>query len=392
MKIRSHAILILALASASAVIGMTLITPSLPMIRFDFKISADTTQLILTFYLIFISIGQIFFGTLSDRYGRRPILIYGSILYCIGGLLAMYSPNIQFLIFARIVQASGAAACMSMARLIVNDSFEKNEAAEKLSLITAIMVIFPNIALILGGAIVETIGWRGVMCTIFVFGFFLFIGSYFLIPESNKSKKQSLDFKNILISYKKIMQNSLFLNFSSIAAIQSGIFFSMFSFMPYEFYRIGVSPLQFGFWLSFTGIGYFFGNIINQRFASKVGISKMCMIGCIGSIIAFILLLLFDLNGFKSPLFISLPMLFFGLSNGITVANALIGAISSTPDNPGVANGLAGAMQMASGGIFGSFIISFGGDKSFMIAIMIILFIGIFAVYNSFVTYKLSVK
>ena len=141
MKIRSHAILILALASASAVIGMTLITPSLPMIRFDFKISADTTQLILTFYLIFISIGQIFFGTLSDRYGRRPILIYGSILYCIGGLLAMYSPNIQFLIFARIVQASGAAACMSMARLIVNDSFEKNEAAEKLSLITAIMVI-----------------------------------------------------------------------------------------------------------------------------------------------------------------------------------------------------------------------------------------------------------
>ena len=386
--IRNSSVIVLALANASAVIGMTLITPSLPMIRYDFKLSADITQFILTFYLIFVSLGQLICGTLSDRYGRRPVLLIGSILFAVGGVLAMYAPNINMLLFFRILQAAGAAACLSMARVIVNDSYEKNEAAEKLSLLTAVMVIFPNIALILGGAIAETIGWRGSMGVIFIFGCFLFFGTLFLVPESNSQKTIKLDYKKISNSYTEVLKNKTFINFTIVSSIQTGIFFSLFSFMPYQFYRLGVSPLEFGFWLSFTGLGYFAGNMINRKYASKVGISKMCFLGCIGSLIALGVMLLCYLYGLTNPLSIALPLFMFGLGNGITVANSLIGAISSAGKNSGTATGITGAISMASGGVIGSIIISSGGDASFFIALSIIIILGIFAVYISSLIFR----
>ena len=175
MSLNRFAIVILALANAGSVIGMTLITPSLTMIKSNFEASADKTQLILTSFIFFVAIGQLLFGTLSDKLGRRPIIIFGAFLYSIGGLLAIISPYIEFLILMRIIQGLGAAACLSMARVIVNDSFQREEAAQKLSFITAVMVIFPNVALISGGIIADTIGWRGSMFTLSIFGFFLFL-------------------------------------------------------------------------------------------------------------------------------------------------------------------------------------------------------------------------
>ena len=388
MGLKKSAIFFLALSNALSVIGMTLITPSLPMIKVDFNISAETTQLVLTFYLIFVSLGQMLCGTLSDRFGRRPVLLLGSLLYLAGGVCAMYSPSIEYLLAFRIIQAIGAAACLAMARVIVNDSFKKEEAAEKLSLITAVMVIFPNIALILGGAIAETLGWRGSMGTLFIFGTLLFLGSLILIPETIKEKTHKLKFEVIFNSYLSVIKNPLFLNYALISAIQSGIFFSLFSFMPYQFYRLGVSPLEFGFWLSFCGVGYFFGNIVNRNFASIIGISKMCLIGCVGSSIALIIMILLYILNFSHPLSISIPCFLFGFGNGITVANALIGAISSCKKNSGTATGVAGAMAMASGGIFGSIIIGIGGAESFFTAVIFIIILSIIGIYFSILTFK----
>ena len=216
MGISKLAIIILALANASSVIGITLITPSLTMIKSDYNVSAEVTQLILTSYIIFVSIGQLLSGILSDRFGRRPIIIGGAFLYSLGGILAMSSPYIELLIFMRIIQGLGAAACLAMARVIVNDSFEKNEAAEKLSLITAVMVIFPNIALILGGVIADTIGWQGSMGTLFGFGLFLLLGTLFFIPETKSEKFSSLSLKNAINSYYLVLTNRAFFNYTTL--------------------------------------------------------------------------------------------------------------------------------------------------------------------------------
>ena len=375
MKNSNLFILVLALANASVVVGMGLITPSITIIKADFNLTSDMVQLILTVYIIAAGIGQLIFGILSDRFGRRPILLTGSLLFVLSSIVSVFSPNILFLLIMRTVQGLGAAACMSMARVIVNDSFNKTEAAEKLSLITAIMVIFPLISLILGGFIAQTLGWVGTMYVFFIFGLIILTGSVYNISETKIEKLNNLNFLKITNSFLVVLKNTKFLTFTLIGAIQTGIFFSSFGFMPYEFARLGVSPLEFGFWLSFTGIGYFLGNILNRNYASKFGIEALIILGCCFSLLSYLTILVLNLNDFTHPLYISIPIIIFGLGNGFTVANCIIGGVSTTGANSGTATGIAGALQMSSGGVIGSIIISFGGDKSFVLCLLFVIFL-----------------
>ena len=370
MKNNNLVIYTLALANAAVVVGMGLITPSIIIIKNDFNLSAEVAQLVLTYYMIAAGLGQLIFGTLSDGFGRRPILLTGGLLFVLSSLTATLSPNISSLLILRIIQGLGAAACMSMARVIINDSFNKTEAAEKLSLMTAIMVIFPLISLIMGGLIAQTIGWIGTMYVFFIFGLIILTGSFFQIPETKVDRINSLDFKKIFISYSAVLKNQRFLIFTLTGSIQVGVFFSSFGFMPYEFARLGVSPLEFGFWISFTGIGYFTGNILNRYYAASLGIEKLIIIGCLFSLLSYFFILIMHMNGFTHPLYISLPIILFGLGNGFSVANCIIGGVSSTGNHSGTATGIAGALQMSSGGIIGAIVISLGGDENFLICLL----------------------
>ena len=388
MKNSNLFILVLALANASVVVGMGLITPSITIIKADFNLTSDMVQLTLTVFIIAAGIGQLVFGFLSDRYGRRPILLTGSFLFVASSITSVFSPNILFLLIMRIIQGLGAAACMSMARVIINDSFNKTEAAEKLSLITAIMVIFPLISLILGGFIAQTIGWVGTMYVFFIFGLIILTGSVYNISETKITKINNLNFSKITNSFLDVLKNTKFLNFTFIGSIQTGVFFSSFGFMPYEFARLGVSPLEFGFWLSFTGIGYFLGNILNRNYASKYGIEALIIFGSFFSFLSYFSMLILNLNAFTHPLYISIPLIVFGLGNGFTVANCIIGGVSTTGNNSGTATGIAGALQMSSGGLIGSIIISYGGDKNFVICLLIVIFLCLIALILSLFNFK----
>ena len=383
MKNNNLFILVLALANASVVVGMGLITPSITIIKADFNLTSDMVQLTLTVFIIAAGIGQLVFGFLSDRYGRRPILLTGSFLFFASSITSVFSPNILFLLIMRFFQGLGAAACMSMARVIINDSFNKTEAAEKLSLITAIMVIFPLISLILGGFIAQTIGWVGTMYVFFIFGLIILTGSVYNISETKIEKINNLNFSKITNSFLDVLKNTKFLNFTFIGSIQTGVFFSSFGFMPYEFARLGVSPLEFGFWLSFTGIGYFLGNILNRNYASKYGIEALIIFGSFFSFLSYFSMLILNLNAFTHPLYISIPLIIFGLGNGFTVANCIIGGVSTTGNNSGTATGIAGALQMSSGGVIGSIIISFGGDKNFVVCLLFVISLCLFALILS---------
>ena len=388
MKNSNLFILVLALANASVVVGMGLITPSITIIKADFNLTSDMVQLTLTVFIIAAGIGQLVFGFLSDRYGRRPILLTGSLLFVASSITSVFSPNILFLLIMRVVQGLGAAACMSMARVIINDSFNKTEAAEKLSLITAIMVIFPLISLILGGFIAQTIGWVGTMYVFFIFGLIILTGSVYNISETKITKINNLNFSKITNSFLDVLKNTKFLNFTFIGSIQTGVFFSSFGFMPYEFARLGISPLEFGFWLSFTGIGYFLGNILNRNYASKYGIEALIIFGSFFSFLSYFSMLILNLNAFTHPLYISIPLIVFGLGNGFTVANCIIGGVSTTGNNSGTATGIAGALQMSSGGLIGSIIISYGGDKNFVICLLIVIFLCLIALILSLFNFK----
>ena len=149
----------LILAASSANLGLSLLSPVITILRDDFSASADLAQLVLSAFMVSVAISQLISGSLSDRFGRKNILLSGSVIFIVGGIGALLSTTIDMLIGFRILQGAGAAACMTMGRVIVNDVYQGAEAARKLSIVISAQAIVPAFGFAFGRVIAEFIGW-----------------------------------------------------------------------------------------------------------------------------------------------------------------------------------------------------------------------------------------
>ena len=375
---------LLAVIVAVPVIGMTIISPALTLIKNDLDISFSDTQLVLTLYFIFLALGQILSGPFSDKYGRKPILILGATIYSISAFAASYSSNIEILLILRCIQGFGAAACLSVGRTILSDCFEISEAAKQMSKMTAIMAIIPISCFIFGGFLAEFLGWRINLIALGVISLILIILISLLLQETLLNKAKSVSFKNIFIVYKGLIKNNSFNFFTITTAMQTSMFFAMNGFMPYEFERKGVSISEFGIWFSLTSVGYIFGNIINSKLTPMVGLEKMCFVGTVCSFCTVFIFFLNNNIGENGPLTLSLICVLFGCSNGFAVANSMTGAINSSKLNKGAASGLMGAFQVGSGGLAGFLIIYFGGAINFNICLFALFIMSGISIISSY--------
>ena len=178
----------LAIIVAVPVIGMTIISPALTLIKDDLNISFSNTQLILTLYFLFLAFGQIISGPFSDKYGRKPILILGASIYSVAAFMASFSSNIEMLLFLRCIQGFGAAACLSVGRTILSDCFEIAEAAKQMSKMTAIMAIIPITCFIFGGILAEFLGWRTNLIALGLVSMVLLIFMFLILEETLVNK------------------------------------------------------------------------------------------------------------------------------------------------------------------------------------------------------------
>ena len=375
---------LLAVIVAVPVIGMTIISPALTLIKDDLNISFSDTQLVLTLYFIFLALGQILSGPFSDKYGRKPILILGATIYSVSAFAASFSSNIEILLILRCIQGFGAAACLSVGRTILSDCFEISEAAKQMSKMTAIMAIIPISCFIFGGFLAEFLGWRTNLIALGIISLTLIILMSLILQETLINKAKSVSFKNIFIVYKGLIKNNSFNFFTITTAMQTSMFFAMNGFMPYEFERKGVSISEFGIWFSLTSVGYIFGNIINSKLTPMVGLEKMCFVGTVCSFCTVFIFFLNNNLGENGPLTLSLICVLFGCSNGFAVANSMTGAINSSKLNKGAASGLMGAFQVGSGGLAGFLIIYFGGAENFNICLFALFIMSGISIISSY--------
>ena len=379
---------LLAVIVAVPVIGMTIISPALTVIKDDLNISFSDTQLILTLYFTFLALGQILSGPFSDKYGRKPILLLGASIYSISAFLASLSSNIEILLILRCFQGFGAAACLSVGRTILSDCFEIKEAAKQMSKMTAIMAVIPISCFIFGGFLADFLGWRTNLIALGVISLLLIVCMLLMLQETLETKAKSISFYNMFLVYKGLVTNNSFNFFTVTTAMQTSMFFAMNGFMPYEFARKGVSISEFGIWFSLTSVGYIFGNIINSRLSPLLGLEKMCLIGTVCSFTT--VFIFFINNNFleNGPLALSLICLLFGCSNGFAVANSMTGAINSSKSNKGAASGLMGAFQVGSGGLAGFLIIFFGGAENFNICLTALFIMSGISIISSYLILK----
>ena len=380
---------VIAATVGSSVMGITLLTPALPLVQGDLGASSAAVQLLLTVYLAALAIGQLIYGTLSDRYGRRPILLFGAFLYGVGGALGTIADSIELLTAYRIVQGLGAAACLSMGRAMVNDCFERAIAAKHMATVQIMQALVPVLSLAFGGVLAQYAGWQGAMSVTSLAGFMVFLLAIFKTRETNQQPATTIDLKSIIKAYTTVLGNPVFLSFALTSGLQVGMFFAMNGFMPYQYERHGLTPMQFGFWFSLTSVFYLIGNTANRLYFVSRGIERAAMIGCGLSLLAVIALFTTQLVGMTHPLSLALPCCLFGFSNGIVIANSTIGAISAAGPNAGTGTGLAGAWQMAAGGLFGSIIVGLGGAQNFLIGATGMVLMSIASVFSIAVVFRM---
>lgn len=358
----------LALCSAVGVVGLTVLSPILPLISDDLNVSSGSAQQMFSGYLLALAIGQLIWGPLSDRHGRRPVLFTGAVLFVLGSVGVTALNDIQLLISFRVLQGFGAGACMAMARAMVNDVFARTEAARQMSTISMVLSVAPALSLAFSGWLSEHTGWKSTMVVLVAAGIILLISTYHVGGETNQNKLKKIDPRSIFSAYRSVLSNPMFNCWTLASGMQVGAFFCLSSFLAYQYQRNGYSASEFGIWFALTPLSYLVGNTFNRSWFVHKGIERAALVGCSLSLLSGVCMFTTQALGYTHALSLALPGCLFGFSNGIIVANTTVGAISAAGSHRGTGTGIVGAWQMATGGIVSAIIIALGGAQHFWVA------------------------
>ena len=358
---------ILILAVASANLGLSLLSPVITQLRDDLMATADEAQLVLGSFMLSVALSQLVAGSLSDKFGRRYVLIIGAVVFGVGGVGAMLAPNIEMLIGLRILQGIGAAACMTMGRVIVNDSFDGAEAARKMSVVSSAQAIVPLLGFGFGGVIAEFIGWRGSIGIMVLGALSIGVLSSLYVTETRRGAPVPLRLASLSAAYLSLIRTPAVRYHGLTSGFAIGMFFAMGGTMPYEFDRLGVSPMEFGLLFAMTSIGYVSGNAVNRALVGRVGLSRMAFFGSLLTLLVPGSMLVGHVFELLSPTVLSFLCFCFGVCNGLVIANSMICSMRAAGENSGAGTGLLGAIQMLLGALSGSVIIGLGGAEDFAV-------------------------
>lgn len=331
---------------------MQILVPSLPTLGREFAVSTTAVQMTVTLYLIAVGAGQLIYGPLSDRFGRRPLLMGGLALYAVASLAAAGSGTIGWLVVARILQAVGACAGVVIARAVIRDVWKGPEAASVLGYVTMGMTIAPMLAPLLGSLLDETIGWRFGMVACLAFGLPLALVAWKRLPETLPAPQPLPGFFAMVRAYRTLWSYPAFRAYSALTACATGVFFAFLGGAPYVVVQgMGYSPVAFA--VGFAAISIFFalGNWLAGRLSRRLGILRMLGVGTLITVAGSLAALAMQIALPPHILVFFVPMSAVAIGNGMTQPNAIAGALSVRPQLAGTASALVGASQMGFGAL-----------------------------------------
>ncbi len=337
----------LILVTSISVLTMNAFIPSLPALAEDLGSSYAFMQIAVSGYLLMTAFMQLLIGPLSDRYGRRPVILISLVIFILASLgCIMAEDGVTFMIF-RMCQAAVASG-MVLSRTIVRDLLEPNEAASMIGYMTAAMALVPMFGPMYGGAMEEALGWRATFWSFVVFGVVVLWLCWIDLGETNKTRSSS--FKEQFAAYPDLLCARRFWGYTLTAAFASGSFFALLGGGPFVGREIfGLSPAATGLYLGMIAFGYMSGNLITGRYAAIMGINQTMMIGCLISTVGMGAGLLVNLFVIQHPLAVFGFCIFVGLGNGLTMPSATTGILSVRPGLAGSASGLGSAMMIGGG-------------------------------------------
>lgn len=347
--------IVLALLTALGPLSTDMYLPSLPSIASDLSASASQTQLTLSVFLFGFAVGQFFYGPISDRVGRKPVLLTGLVLFTLASLGCALAPDIESLIVLRFFQALGASGPVVLARAIVRDLYEGSRAGRELSRMASIMGVVPAIAPVIGSLLTPFGGWRVTFFLALACGVALTVTVAFQLGESLPRKTpNAVSFGSILRGFLSLLEHPGYRVYTMLSMLGYGGLFAFISGSSFVLQNIyGLGQLGFAFSFAFVVVGYIGGTFLAQHWVSRRGLDGTILIGVSCLALGGSLMILLVAFGVTSYMAIVGPMAVYGAGVGLTMPQAMASALMPFPDRAGAASSLLGICQMSFAALLG---------------------------------------
>lgn len=340
-------IVTLILLAGLSALAMNIFLPSLPGMAVYFGVPYGVMQQSVALYLALSAALQIVIGPISDRFGRRKVLIGSLILFLIATVGTLFATTATMFLVFRMAQAVIAAG-MVLSRAVVRDMVADERAASMIGYVTMGMSLVPMIGPVIGGLLEDFFGWQANFALLLIIGLGVLALVWADLGETAVLRQVSL--LQQVQSYPGLLTSRRFWGYTLAAAFSSGCFFAYLGGAPYVGDKVfGLTSTQVGALFALTAIGYAVGNFLAGRYSVRVGMNLMILIGTLVTTFGMLALALLTMVGLSGPLaFFSLTM-FMGLGNGICLPSANAGFLSVRPELAGTASGLGGAITIGGG-------------------------------------------
>ena len=362
---------LLAVLSAIGPLTTDMYLPSLPDIARQLDASTAQVQLTISAYLIGFAVGQIFYGPISDRHGRKPVLVAAITLYCVASLACALSTSIEMLIVARTFQALGGSGGIVLTRAVVRDIYSGARAGRELSLIGSVMALAPVLAPIAGGLVQTGFGWRAIFFTLVIVGLLGGVIVLLLLPETlNARAAEPVSMRSMFRSYRVVARNPSYLAYLGIASASYAGLFAWISGAAFVLQNLyGLTPFDFGVAFALGSIGYMTGSALAARMVVKVGLDGMLGIGgcaCAAGGLGMVVAVAFGLTSFLS---LVLPVAVYLAGLGMVLPQGIAGAMTPFPERAGAASSLFGFVQQSAAALCGAAVGWFLGQSAWPLAV-----------------------
>lgn len=347
---------LLALLIGSATIGMHIFVPALPLLIEEFRIDPARAQLTISLYMFVIAGGQLVYGPLSDRFGRRPVLIGALALFTVAGIAAMLAQSFEFLLLARMAQAAGGCAGLVLGRAVVHDTAKGPDAARTIAAVNAVLLISPTLAPVVGVWIANAFGWRSIPLLLAIFGVITMLGVRFSLTETAASRFTPP--REILARYLKLFRTRPFLLHVLGGSLSTTPMFVLLTATPFiAMERLDRSLNDSMMFYAVFVLGLMLGNIQSGRVLRWLGYERTFMtattVGLTGALILLVAVLTDTLS---VPVFLVAGFL-YNLMAGTQAPLTLTRAVEHSQELRGSGTGIFGASQF----LFGAVAVSLAG-------------------------------
>lgn len=339
---------VLAMLTALGPLSTDFYLPSLPEIVRVMATDVSGAQATLSAFLFGFAAGQIVWGPLSDRLGRRPVLIAGLCLFSGTTLACAFAPSIEALIGARFAQALGASGPIVLGRAMVRDLYEGPRAGRELARMGTIMGLVPAVAPVLGGVLQTAFGWRSTFLASLVFALAILAVVVTMLPETLRQRSpERFSLLAIIRGFRLLLQNRAYRIYVALTALAYAGLFAFISGSSFVLMGIyGLSAPAYGLSFGFCVLGYILGTIIAQRLVGRRGLDGVIALGVACLAGGGLAMLLGVATGLGGPLGVVVPMALYACGVGLTMPQAQASAMMPFPDRAGAASSLTGLCQM----------------------------------------------